>query len=178
MSVSLILTEVKLPQKRSFAMPVTHIGYTLLDAKGKRATTGIKIDSAAYTLAQIAEFASEMGDLIDNISECQVVEATAYISMTPGVALKASPVAGSDVEEGGLFTFSLASSPYVESVRVPGLIQGKFSGAEVNLADADIDAFVDGIVVGLDASGTNVAPLNKFGVNIGAIISAVKSFRK
>lgn len=159
-------------------MAVTHIGYTFLDAKGKRASAGVKVDSASYTLAQLAEFASELGDLIDNVTECQITDCTIYISTSPGAALKASPVANSDVEEGGLFTFSLASSPYVESIRIPGLIQGKFSGETINLADADIDAFVDAIVVGLDASGTNVAPLNKFGVNISSVVSAVKSFRK
>lgn len=159
-------------------MAVTHLGYTLLDDKGKRATCGVKIDSASYTLAEIAEFASELGDLIDNITECKVTDCTAYLSLTPGAALKAAPVANSDVEEGGLLTFSLAGSPYVESIRVPGLVQGKFSGETINLVDVDIDAFVDAIVVGLDATGTNVAPVNKFGFNIGAVISGVKSFRK
>jgi len=159
-------------------MPVTHLGYTLLDAKGKKATTGVKIDSASYTLAQIAEFASEFGDLLDNITECKVIECTAYISLTPGASLKASPVAGSDVEEGGLFTFSVAGSAYVESINVPGLVQGKFTNTVVNTADTDIDAFVDAIVVGLDATGTTVVPLNKWGLNIGALISAVKKFRK
>jgi len=159
-------------------MAVTHIGYTLLDAKGKRATTGVKVDSASYTLEELAEYASELGDLIDNITECKVTDCTIYISTEPGASLKGSAVANSDVEEGGLFTFSLASSPYVESIRVPGLVQGKFSGEEVNIVDSDVDAFVDAIVVGLDASGTTVAAVNKFGVNIGALISAVKSFRK
>jgi len=159
-------------------MTVTHIGYTLADEDGRKGTVGVKIDATTYTLAQIAEFASELGDLIDNITECKVTDCTAYISMTPGVALKGSAIAGSNSEIGGLFVFSLAGSPYVESIRVPGLIEGKFSQDAINLADADIDAFVDAIVVGLDASGTNVAPVNKFGLNVGAIISAARSVRK
>lgn len=159
-------------------MALFNCSYRLIDDKGKRQSFIVPVPRGVLTIADITGFMAAQAVLVDNITECLVESMAIEIGVAVPGALKDAAVANSDAEEGGNFSFGVASSGYSFGVRVPGLIQGMFVGSDIDLANAAIEAFTDSMVAGLLVGAVTVSPSNPFELDLISILSGSKSFRK
>lgn len=155
-----------------------HIGYTMRDADGDTSTFAVKIPDATYTLANLAEFAKEFGDLINAVTDAVIVDVRLVASFPVDENWRTLPVQDCEVQKGALFAFQAADTEFRHSIRIPGFRPSKFAGNSVNTGDADVIALKNALISGLDASGVVVLPSDKYGNDLVSMISAVKSFRK
>ncbi len=96
--------------------------------------------------------------------------------------LRAAPSANSDVEEGGRFQFRTANNFFTSS-RLPTLDESKVNAGsrDLNLTDADIAAFVQAVISGIDltaagGSGT-VTPCDKRNEDVASLEFAREAFQ-
>lgn len=159
-------------------MALLHIGVSIIDDDGDVSTCVIKVPQGTLTLAEMVEFGQEIATLVDAISDGKITEISLILNLQLPGGLKANPVAFSEVQKGGLFAFSANGTPYRHSVRVPALTPSLFAGNAINTADADVAAFIAAMEDGLDATGTQVQPSNKYEMDIVSLLTAVKSHRR
>jgi hypothetical protein len=158
-------------------MSLVHVGFRIADADGDTSSMSVKVPLAALTLAELVEFAEELAVLIDDSIDGVIQEITIQTSVDLPGGLQASAVAGSEVQKGGLLSFTAADTPYRWSVRVPAMTPAKFTGNVVDDTDDDIIALIAAFEDGLDATGTTVEPCDKYENDLTAYIEGVKSFR-
>ena len=163
------------------AAPHAFVTYTVLDAKGKKSTTQINFPVSAATSVSIdvlRDFAETTAPLIDAIIRGQIIGAGIGLAVDlSGVTLKASPVATADVEEGARFTWRTALNT-ITKFRLPTFDEDFISPGSnaVDIADPDVDAFVDRITEGRTILVTNVSPSDDRGEDITSLDLAVESF--
>jgi len=117
---------------------------TIRDELGVTATLPFFLEGPdTATLANVRTAIDAIASAADPIIGGQIVEAT--VTFHPGLpgGIKAVPAAASRVEQTGLFNWSNATTPYKFGIDVPSLANSKISGGKVNLADADVEAFID-----------------------------------
>ncbi len=160
-------------------MALYNISYSVLDSDGDVATLPVKVKAETHTIAQIQEAASDLALLIDTILDGQVTAIAITLDATLPGGLKAVPVAGCENQRGALFSFTLDGSPYRHSIRLPAFKEALFTGKAVNTADTAVAAFVTAVTTGVAVTGpATVEPANPFEFEYGALVSAIKSFRK
>lgn len=126
------------------------IMYSIVDEKGKTSTTEVKIPGAT-TWTNAVIFAQQLALLIDDL----IVGAITRIGITADVelpgGLTASAAANSDVEEGARFQFRTENG-FFSGLRLPTFDEAKIAAGTrgVNLADADVAAFVTAMEDGID----------------------------
>jgi len=130
------------------------------------------------TLAAVTGFAGDVATRTDGVSDCKIDSVRATIEITLPGGLKADPVAGSNVQEGGLVTFDALDTPYAHSVRVPGWKQAGFTGKEINWADAGATAWRLMMLNGILEDGMMVLPCSPHEEDLVSVVSGVKSFRR
>ncbi len=81
--------------------------YTIKDNKGKLATCTIKVPTG-LTVANYAEFATDMGTLINNITTGQIVNVGIAITVDLDAGWAQVPGVTSDVEEKASWQFNAA----------------------------------------------------------------------
>lgn len=134
------------------------------------------INDTAMTLADITahhdEFIQKLDDVTDGVIESSSI--TIYPALPAG--LKASPVAGSDVQEGASLSFAVTGSNYSEAFRVPAIKSTLLGADGQSVPNAgDMATFITFLTGG----GTSAHPaVDKAGVDIAAFIAGKKSFRK
>ena len=168
-------------QGRSSGMATYNISYSLLDDDGDTDTFAIKVLAASHTMAQITEAAQDFALLLDEVTGSKIAGIAVTLEASLPGGLKSSPVGTIENQKGATLSFTLDGSPYRDSMRIPGVKVGLFTGKNLNTADTDVDALIDaitgGIVVTAD-SGATVEPANRFEFEYASLASAVKSFRK
>ena len=158
-------------------MSLVHVGFRIADADGDTSSMSVKVPLGSLTLAELVEFAQELAVLVDDSIDGIIQEITIQTSVSLPGGLQASAVAGSEVQKGGLLSFTAADTPYRWSVRVPALTPSKFTGNIVDDQDSDIAALIAAFEAGLDSTGTQVQPCDKYENDLTAYIEGVKSFR-
>lgn len=158
-------------------MSLVHVGFRIADADGDTSSMSVQVPLGALTLAHLVEFAEELAVLIDDSIDGVIQAITVATAVSLPGGLQASPVAGSEVQKGGLLSFVAAGTPYRWSVRVPAMTPAKFTGNLVDDTDSDIAALIAAFEDGLDSSGTTVSPCDKYENDLTAYIEGVKSFR-
>jgi len=156
---------------------LTH-SVTLLDADGNRKSVPIyfSYDSAASLSSILAYCAVTLLDL-DLIVDAQIVKQSITLDIAlPGSGIKTSPVAGSNVQEGGLITY-LTDAPIKRSFgqEIPAFAQSKFTGKVITLGDTDVAAWTGRMI----ATGTTLLATNQdFLAHLVSAPKGLKTFRK
>jgi len=161
------------------ARPIVSLFYTIKDAKNISSTFRIKFPNN-NDIAIIKEFARSTGTMIDGLIRGKIDDVSIGIGVDslPG-GWKAAALPSADVEEGARFSFRTLTNA-ITGFRVPTfdedfIIDGT---KEVDLADTDVDAFVDRITGGLTSGLINVSPSDDAESDIVAIEEARESFGK
>lgn len=159
-------------------MALVHIGYRIRDDDGDTSTMAIVVPLGSLTLAEIEEFSQEFASLLDEVTDgvIEALNVTIGIDLPGGLAT--TPVTNCEVQKGALMSFTANGTTYRYSVRVPAYTPGKFSGNEVDVTDTDFIAVRDALISGLDATGTQVQPCDKYENDLLSYIEGVKSFRR
>jgi hypothetical protein len=154
------------------------MSFTIEDAKGYKGSLPIygTYDDATATLASVLAYIDTMATLVDAITEGKVISQSLVLYPTLGAGLKADPVANSDVQESGLFTFPMANLPSKSfSIDVPALIQAAFVADNINTANVAIAAWLDEI----NNNTAEIRATNDIWTTfLNPVRKAVKSFRK
>ena len=141
--------------------------YTIRDAKGKEATTEIKIP-LTISLTNAINFAGAMAVLIDALIKGQIVNISiiASVTMSSLTGIKTVPDADSDVEEKGAFGF-VTDAGFPTAVNLPTFNEDfVLAGSDViDLADAAVIDFTEAMLLGITA-GVLVQPVDAHGDDI------------
>jgi hypothetical protein len=151
---------------------------SLLDAKGERRSIPLYFtyDSAATLSAILAYCAVTLLDL-DAITEAQIVKQSITLDIAlPSSGIKTAPIANSDVEETGLFTY-LTTAPVKRSFGqdIPAFLQSLFTGPTIDLSAGAVSTWTGRFIA---TGGTLVGANQDFLAGLASIRKGVKSFRK
>jgi len=151
------------------------ISTTLMDADGDSKTFEIPaVVADTVTLAQLQTYVTGTQDLIDVATEAKIIGTSINLGFVNSETNKASAVAGSDVEEGALLSFSVTGSRYRNTLFLPAVIEAAKSGNEINLANADLSPLIARLI----GAHSNVTAGNKYQMpNVAALVGK-KRFRK
>lgn len=148
--------------------------YTVMDEIGvKAAITEYLLIDPTMTVTQLAALWQSNELLIDAVVGGQILHGKAELVLVPDGG-KGSPVAGSRVEQTGLFTLGNASNPRSFGQDFPAWADTKISGGHIPLADTDVAALVTAL--------TTPATLSEFTTNQFLVLAALRqtaiTFRK
>lgn len=135
-------------------MPAFYIIYTVKDAKGKTATTEVKIPTT-FNIANIIEFAGALAIIINALIKGQIVAISivATINMSGLSGLRTSPLADSDVEEKASFGFQ-TDAGFDTGLMLPTFNESYFitGSRDVDLTDPDVIDFTEAMLLGISTS--------------------------
>lgn len=153
------------------AKPTLSLVITWRDNDGAQATTEIQLPGAT-TPAAAATFASSMIPLLEPLSSAIIV---GYNVIFGQIENNIPAIPESDVEDKGFFLFNTANGNR-SSITIPGFLNTLLldDNTDINLADADVDAFVDALTLGLAA----LQPSNNSGADIVSVREAYKQNRR
>lgn len=146
---------------------------TLQDDLGTKAsqTTYWLIDPA-MTVTQLAAAWQAYVALVQAVSGGNLLHGRASIELTP--TTPASAVAGSRVEQTGVFDFKNASNSRIFGSPLPALLDTKISAGKINLSDTDITNYY----TFLSSTHTLYEPTNNEFLLLNGLVDAFISFRK
>jgi hypothetical protein len=152
--------------------------FSVKDEKDKYSTVRLYLPSSTVWTDAI-EFVKDAAPLLEALIRGQITRAgIAYTVDVSDLGLRASPLSGSDVEEGANFIFT--ASPFQMRHRIPTFDESKILAGtrEVDLTDADVDAWVDMMVDGITPVATLVEPCEWRGDDLEACSSAKEAFQR
>lgn len=153
------------------------VSFTLEDADGDRASMPIYglYDDATATLASLAAWVAARAAQLDAVVGSKLIsESITLFTALPG-GLKASAVAGNDVERYAHLTWNTNSSPIrAYGQDLPGAKDAVFTGDIVNVAQADMAAWIAGIA---PPYGTITPKDERFAFSLVNVRKGTKNFR-
>lgn len=152
---------------------VDFISYRFVDNDGNSGTSQIFLPSGA-TVSELQTFSNSLAPLIDDVTAAVIDSATLTLALTLPGTLKANPIAGMYIAHGANFGFDAADTVYKHTIRIPAILETLLAGESVDTGDADVQAFVAGIVSGFGADQAS----DRYANDLTALISAERSFRK
>jgi len=156
----------------------TSINFVVQDEKGSKSTISINIPSDT-ALVDAAEFAGEVAEDLDAVMTGQITGISmSYPVAVPGTC-KASPAAGSDVEEGALFLWT-TDGGFATRFRVPTIDEDLIVAGSrlIDQTDGAIIALVGTMEDGQVMTSTEtVEPCDYREDDIVALDTAYESFR-
>jgi len=158
--------------KRGRIMVDTLLTQIVQDADDGRRSVHVFLP-AATSQADIVSFSNAYAALLDAVIDGVIVECNYTINIAVPGGLKGAAVANSEVEKGALLSY-LNGSRYKYGMYVPTFTPSKFSGNDVNLGAAGVQAYVDAHSVGLGA----IFPTNGYAFDLTGLSKAKKTFRK
>lgn len=152
--------------------------FTIEDEKGAFSTTEIRLPTAT-AWADVLLMSAALVPLIDALIAGAIRRVGIVFDYTVVGGIKLSPLAGSDVEEGARFQFRTENN-FFTHLRLPTFLESLIVAGtrEVDLTDADVAAFVDAMVDGIDLpdAAPIVEPSDSRGEDIVALTSAQEQF--
>lgn len=128
--------------------------FTFKDAKGKTATTEVKVP-LTFDLANVIEFVGALAIIYNTLTKGQIVAITigVAINMAGLVGLRTAPLADSDVEEKASFGF-VTDAGFPTGFELPTfnedyLIAGS---RDVDLTDPDVIDLTEAILLGISTT--------------------------
>jgi hypothetical protein len=152
-----------------------HISVQILDSLGVTASAPYYVqfdDSEAA--ADIDTAAAAILTDLDAVTDGQIVAASLVYSIPLPGGLKSSPVAGSEVERGGLFNFSQDGIKYKFGVLVPAFKTSLIVNGKINLAATAVSTFL----AIWTAIGGDLVPVSTAGRLLEVFKDALVVFRK
>lgn len=148
------------------------------DSKGKEST--IKFNHPINTdLGALKNTLRSTAALIDSMIRGQVVGATIslVVSLPAGLNLKATAIAGSDVEEGVRFAFSTNVGSQT-LFRIPTVSESwlNAAGALVTTTGDAVDDFIQRIIAGRTQGLINASPADAYGNDVTTFVGGTESF--
>lgn len=129
------------------------------------------------TLAGLQTWVTNAIPIIEAVTDAKVVSVDATINLSAVASGNAIPTEGVYNERGANFLFD-TDEPVRSSVFMPALLHSKMTGKDVNLADAQIEAFTDIFTIGLtDGTGLKKPQTNSGGLFTTAVRGR-RGFRK
>jgi len=155
---------------------MSHIfSYTVLDDDGNERALPIYCTLlGTLTLTQLEALSTAISAIVDNVTDGKLLKGSLTLSMPLDAGVKASPVAGSNVQESGLIQFEASGTPYTWSIDIPAFIQAAFTGKTIDLSNADVVDFT-GLMI-TPASGFTGS--DKYDNALVVAKSGKKTFRK
>lgn len=158
----------------------TDIVFVIQDGKGSKSTVTVPLP-AATALADAVAFAQTIWPLIDPlITGGNVV---ARVSQVVSGITSNNPLGGSDIQEKAKFIFQ-SLSPFTKALSLPTFLETKMvPGSDVvDASDADVAAFITGMVSGLDTTGNGgsgvIQPCDIRDEDLSAFLTAVEAWGK
>jgi len=157
-------------------MPYVTLAVRIQDAESdtREATVPLYLPTGK-TLAEYQAYADAVLPEIDALTEGKITSAEITLPLTLVAGLKASPVAASLNERGGLITFD-TTGPRADSVRVPAMSRTIMTGDSFSLSDSDVAALIDRLTTSTTAA--NIRPRTSQDYEYSAARKGAKSFRK
>ena len=148
------------------------------DSKGKQSTVTFNHPLSVDIGALKGTIRSTI-QLIDGIIRGKIISASIslQVNLPAGLNLKATAIAGADVEEGVRFTFGTANGAETE-FRIPTFAETFLNDAGVlDSAHATVDAFIQRILTGQNIGvGTDITPSDAYGDDVTTYIAGQESF--
>lgn len=136
-----------------------HTSVTILDSLGVTASAPFYLQFPdASTLAEINTAVQAILTDLDDVTDGQILRATIEIdAILPG-GLKSAPVAGSEVERGGLFNWFQTGIKYKFGVLVPALSASVVVDGKIDLSNVAVSTFLALVTaIGGDAEWVSTA---------------------
>lgn len=170
--------------KEATPMAVFVISATIQDAKTtgsarvrNRQSAPVYLPQGALTLAQVNTWHDAYITALDGLTGGTILSSSIILTPTLPAGLKGTPEAGSDVQEGGLFSFDLGNG-YSEGIRVPGLKAALFGADGQSIPVTGVTAVEDWIALLTGVTIAGQAASDRNGIAFTDLITAKKSFRK
>jgi len=128
-----------------------------------------------FTVSELQTWADLAAKELDDAMNVKVVEIDLLMPLTVVGTVKASPVANSLNERGGLLTFT-TSGDYADSVRLPGILTSLMPGDAIATTNALITAIITRLTT--QTTAANIRPVTKHSFNWLAIRNGKKSLRR
>lgn len=160
------------------AAPHVVLFYSIQDAKGKTSQMRMNFPSAV-DIGQVVSFAGDTATMINNIIKGKILDAGIGIVVDlSGATIRSAPDPDADIEEGARFQWEAASGA-LTGFRMPTFDEAKLvSGTKnVDLADDDVDDFVQRILAGKTTGLVNASPSDDRGSDIEVLRSARENFQ-
>lgn len=131
--------------------------YSFRDAKGKTATTEVKVPTG-ISIANMVEFAKEMAVLIDAVTRGVITSVLIGIGVDiSALSLASNPFSDADVEEKGVYQLGTEGGFYT-TIAIPchdddDTVDGSDA---IDTADTDIAAFIAALTGGIELTDTSV----------------------
>jgi hypothetical protein len=150
--------------------------YSIVDELGTKAniTVPVMLDPAVSTPTNMSTEWTTLGGLLDSAIGGQIVGGSMAIVKPADGGWKASPAAGSRVEQTGLLNFLNATTKYKFGVDLPSLKDAAISAGKVNLGYTAISDLITALTTSFNYgvfANTGQYPLT-------ALIDALLTFRK
>jgi len=121
-----------------------HLSLQILDSLGVVASAPYYMEfSDADALSDINTALEAYVSAVDGVTAGQIVAASLVVSVPLPGGIKATPVAGSEVERGGLFNFSQENIKYKFGILIPAIKSTLIVNGKINLADALVTTFLN-----------------------------------
>lgn len=157
------------------------VRFDFRDEKGKTSFTKIRVPTT-FSISQVTQFAAAMGQLISNISQCQITNiSTTFTIDLSGLTLKASASAVADIAQKGYFAFTSAVTGFFKRLRIPTFDETKVNAGSdgIDTLDADVSAFVAAMENGIAVTGpATIQPSTERMQDLTALSDAREVFRR
>lgn len=141
----------------------TIYSFTIVDDKGVKATSSyyVAYDAATETVAALVGNIADLGGTLNAITDGQITDCRIIIDVAPDPSWRTAPVADSNVEMGGLFTFKQAGSKYVDSQLVPALAGSVVTAGKINLTGGGpVDLWIQQLIASAGIGGSHTVFAN------------------
>jgi len=144
------------------------------DADNEVTSIDIPFTNSDNLLASILAWAAGLLSLLDLVIDVKMNKAKICLAIPLPGGVKASPVAGAEIERTGLIGFDTPGVFSSYSEDIAGFAYAKFVGNNINLADTDVSAYVDYVrLVQHNTQGTD-----RDANILGVVKKGKKTFRK
>lgn len=133
-------------------------------------------DTATATFAQVVTWIQGWGAALDLITDGKITKLRVSITIPLPSGIKTAAVANSDNEKTGLFTMNANGTTNAYGDDVPAFPAAKFTGNQINLADAQVAAYVTYITT--PTATTLITPTDRYGNQLLSVKRGRKTFRK
>lgn len=155
--------------------------FNVRDAEGADSFTEINVPTS-LNLVQLGEFFLDISQDIADLSGGEVTSVGFGVSFDLSTAtLRTTATAASHVARKGFFQFSTALTSFFKRMFTPSFDEANTSGTsdDIDLADIEVDAFVDGQVDGYVVTGPEtISFTDTYGNDIEAVTVAREQHRK
>jgi hypothetical protein len=142
-------------------------------------TVAVKVNFGAATLANMVSWYNFFLTQVDAVSTAQVVDGSLTVKPPIPSGLKSSPATGSNVQQGGLYVFSVNGITYSYGVRVPALDDSQLATGTSNIdpTATGSDALIS-LLTGGQSSPINIPGTNDSWLALTAFLRGRTSTRK